>query len=78
MDKLSIYKIGVKGGEGKTETTGFVSSYIGNKKILSIDNFNGSGDTYKQRENPIICISDGEYCIFEGTHEQLIERLKNK
>jgi hypothetical protein len=75
MKNLSITTIGVKGGQSKNKNTGYISAYSGNEKIMSIDNYKGSGDTYIQREEPIICISDGEYCIFEGTHKQLIEKL---
>ena len=76
MKTLSINTIGVKGGANKSQNTGYVSAYSGNDRIMSIDNYKGSGETYEQREEPIICISDGEYCIFEGTHKQLIEKLK--
>jgi len=76
MKTLSINTIGIKGGATKSQNTGYVSAYSGNDKIMSIDNYKGSGETYEQREEPIICISDGEYIIFEGTHKQLINRLK--
>ena len=75
MKTLSISTIGIRGGMSKSQNTGYISAYSGNDKILSIDNYKGSGDTYEQRNEPIICISNGEYIIFEGTHEQLINRL---
>ncbi len=76
MKKLSTNTIGVHGGNTKIQNQGYVAVYSGNDKILSVDNYNGSGDTYVQREEPVICISDGEYCIFEGTHKQLIDLIK--
>jgi len=75
MKTLQINTIGIKGGATKSQNTGYLSAYSGNDKIMSIDNYKGSGDTYEQREKPLIYIFDGEYCIFEGTHEQLIEKL---
>jgi len=78
MKTLSINTIGIKGGATKSQNTGYLSAYSGNDKIMSIDNYKGSGDTYEQREKPVICIfdlKDTGNCIFEGTHEQLIEKL---
>lgn len=76
MKTLSIYTNGVKGTGVKEQKLGYVSAYSGNDKIMSIDNYSGAGESYKQRENPVICIFDGMDCIFEGTHEQLINKLK--
>ena len=77
MKNLSIATIGIKGGDAKQQKTGYVSVYSGNDLILSVDNFRGSGETYQQLPEPSIIIrSDNWTVIFEGTHEQLINRLK--
>jgi len=76
MKTLSAFTQGIKGGKSKQEKHGYASLQFDGNKVLSIDNFTGIGERYKQRENPIVCIFDGFNCIFEGTHEQLINRLK--
>jgi len=78
MKNLSITTIGIKGGIAKNQNTGYISAYSGNAKIISVDNYKGSGNSYEQREKPVICIFNTEGtgdCIFEGTHEQLTEKL---
>lgn len=78
MKTVKIGTQGVKGGNYKEKTVGYASVINGGNKIISIDNFVGVGDIYKQREEPIICIfGETSYdVLFEGTHEQLIELLK--
>lgn len=75
MKDLFVSTQGVRGGNTTTNKKGFVSIFLGNDKLLSVDNFHGSGLDYKQRENPIICIFDGEEVVFEGTKQQLLHRL---
>ena len=70
---LSLYTQGIKGGH-----TGYANICLDSEKIISVDNFKGHSDNYTQRENPVICIFDGEDVVFEGTHEQLIKKLNNK
>jgi hypothetical protein len=81
MKSLNIYTQGVKGGQVKNSTQGYISVYTDNSHLLTIENYKGSGDTYEQRPEPIIIIFDGldspnEKVVFEGTHQQLIEKLK--
>lgn len=78
MKRLSIYTQGVKGGSTNISERGYIAVLADGEKLLSIDNFRGQGENYKKPENPIICIfgeTDGNV-IFEGTHSQLIEKLK--
>lgn len=70
---------GVKGGNYKTKKTGFVCVKVNDQytPLLDIDNFEGSGNTFKQRDEPLIRIYgvDNSTIIFTGTHEQLVEKL---
>lgn len=75
MKRLSVTTQGIKGGQSKTSTQGYAMFCTNGDKLLSIDNFHGSGMDYKQREEPVICIFNDQNCIFEGTHKQLIEKL---
>lgn len=77
MKDLLITTVGIKGGAVKQQRMGFISAWSGNEKIMSVDNYVGFGDTYKQRETAIICIFNNGDCIFEGTHEQLLNKLKS-
>lgn len=67
---------GIKGGNTKTtEKTGFV--LVGcEEHNIQFDNFKGKGDTYKQRENPLITIVANGETKFTGNFCELIERLK--
>ena len=77
MKRLSIEVQGVKGGNTKTQKIGYGMININEVKIMSVDNFKGYGADYVQREEPIICIfgEDRNDCIFEGTHQQLVNLL---
>jgi hypothetical protein len=79
MKKLGIGTIGAKGGAFKQQSVGYASIYSSGEKILSVDNYIGGGSAYQQRKEPIICIFGNpidDECLFEGTHEQLVELLK--
>ena len=81
MSKLSIEKQGVRGGAVRESSAALITLYDGNARILSVDNYYGYGNSYKQRPEPIIVIFDGqnspnEEVIFEGTQKQLVELLK--
>lgn len=79
MKNLGIGTVSVKGGAFKQQTVGYTSIYSGGEKIISVDNYVGGGDSYQQRKEPIICIFGStidDECLFEGTHEQLIELFK--
>ena len=79
MKDLSFRRIGVQGKlNNENKKVGYIGVFSKSEKIISVDNYSGRGDTYQQRDEPIICIFDGEDCIFEGTHEQLIKKLTNK
>jgi hypothetical protein len=77
MKSVTINTQGIKGGLHKMQSVGYVALFSDSEKIISVDNFSGFGDTYRQMKEPIICIfGDGQNdCIFEGTHAQLVDLL---
>lgn len=80
MKRLSIYTQGVTGREPRPSTQGRVTVYSDNSRVVSIDNFQGYGDNYKQRDEPIITIYDArnppnEIIMFSGTQSQLVDIL---
>jgi hypothetical protein len=77
MKNLQVGVQGVKGGNVKQQKVGYAAIFVGSDKIVSVDNYNGTGDNYIQREQPIISIfgEDSHDCIFEGTHTQLVDLL---
>ena len=78
MQNLYLQIQGIKGGKPKTtEKNGSVWAQFGNN-VINIDNFQGRGEKYKQRETPEILIMEkgnGGKTIFEGTFEELKEKL---
>jgi hypothetical protein len=76
MKRLSTTTQGIKGGNTKTTTIGYAMICMDGDKAISIDNYSGHGEFFRQRVNPVICIFESQNCIFEGTHEQLISKLK--
>ena len=60
------------------EDLGYITTFIEGKHnaSISIDMFDGQGETYKRRETPIISIFYGGLKAFEGNTAELIEKLK--
>lgn len=80
MKNLGILTVGVKFGAIKQQTVGQASIFSGGEKIISVDNYISGGTSCQQRKDPIICIFGSaidDECLFEGTHEQLVELLKS-
>ena len=51
MKNLTITTQGVKGGNTKTQNIGYVSAKLRHEEDkITIDNYEGSGTTYKERE----------------------------
>lgn len=80
--RLQVTTQGVSGGKNKTETKGWAAlSFSQEGQTLgqiSVDTFEGSGQTYKERSFPLITISfhDGESPVWSGGINELRERLK--
>lgn len=80
MSKLSLSTIGVKGCTTKrTENIGKVAVDIDNSQdYISIDAFEGQGQTYKRRELSEVEISQSGDVIFKGTFTDLCKKLNSK
>lgn len=70
--RISCKTIGVKGGSPKyKENMRLVCTFIdGSDDYISIDGFQGNGDSYKRREKSLITIHIGGFS-FEGTKDEL-------
>ena len=79
MENLHLETQGVKGGNTKNhKNIGYIWSKFSNC-IISIDNFQGRGDYFKQRKEPLIYICEigiNNKTIFEGTFKELKEKLQ--
>ncbi|REC60501.1 hypothetical protein DRF65_20780 [Chryseobacterium pennae] len=77
MKKLAIKTQNKAGNEPKyKENLGLVSIFINSEAWISIDLFEGFGDSYKQREIEEIVISDNGNIVFKGSFGELIQILK--
>ena len=78
---LSVKTQGIKGTEPKYKSNlGYVSIFKDglSQNMISIDNYEGFGDSYKKREDPEINIQIDGKIMFTGTFEELKKKLQNK
>ncbi|MDC8102692.1 MULTISPECIES: hypothetical protein [Chryseobacterium] len=77
MKKLAIKTQNKAGNEPKyQENLGLVSIFMNSEDWISIDLFEGFGNSYRQRETEEIVISDNENIVFKGSFGELIQILK--
>ncbi|MBT2621245.1 hypothetical protein [Chryseobacterium sp. ISL-6] len=77
MKKLAIKTQNRAGSEPKyKENLGFASIFLHPQDWISIDLFEGFGDSYRQRETEEITISDNGNIVFKGSFRELIQILK--
>jgi hypothetical protein len=77
MKNLSLQTQGVKGGQTKIKNNNGYIMVNCEEHRITFDNFTGSGEYYKQRENPLIEIVEKGEVKFSGNLIELIERLKS-
>lgn len=81
MEKANLnLKIwGIRGNAAQyTQNKGKVVAFIDNTNAyISVDAFDGMGQTYQRRDNCEIEIYDNHEFVFKGTFKELIERLKS-
>lgn len=79
MATLNIKTQNKKGGDPQyKEDLGYGVLFLNSQDHISIDVFEGAGDTYKRREQEeIIIVIFGEE-LFRGTRQELFEKLSNK
>lgn len=78
MAHLSIETQGIKGATtNKKVNLGYVQTFLKHEQdYISVDNFEGQGATYKQREQPEIKIVQNGEELFKGTKYELFELLR--
>lgn len=77
MENIHLETQGVKGGNTKAQKVGYVIACLRhNQDRITIDDFEGHGDSYKQREQQHIEIIENGKVLFSGTKYELFEILK--
>lgn len=78
MKNLAVKTQGIKGGNPQyKENLGLVTTFIGHSEdFISVDNFEGQGDSYKKREMTEIKIVQNGTVLFQGDKYELFEKLK--
>ena len=78
MKNLAIKTQKSSGNEPKyQENLAFVTTFINHSEdYIVVDNFEGYGDSYKQREVSEIKIFENGVLIFSGSKYELFEQLK--
>jgi len=79
MEKLTITTQGIKGGDTKTQKAGYALIELRHDQDrITIDDFEGRGTTYKQRELQNIEIIQNGKVLFSGNKYELFEILKGE
>lgn len=79
MKNIWIETQGVKGGKTQTKEVGFVIACLRHEQDrITIDDFEGFGDNYKQRELQLIEIIENGKVLFSGSKYELFDILKGK
>ena len=78
MKNITITTQGIKGGKTKTANVGYALIELRHEQDrITIDDFTGTGQRYKQRELQHIEIINNGKVIFSGNKFELFEILKN-
>ena len=75
MAILKIQTQGVKGGNTNTKEVGYSMVSIDETTRISVDNFEGYGNDYKERATPLIEIIENGVNLFSGTFDELKKKL---
>lgn len=78
MEHISIETQNIKGNEPKyEEDLGFIATFLRHDEdIIIIDDFQGLGENYRQRELTEIRVYQNGELIFEGDKYDFFEQLK--
>ena len=77
-DNIHLETQGIKGGKTKTQKVGFLIACLRHDQDrISIDDFEGQGANYKQREMQQIEIIQNGKILFRGDKYELFEILRN-
>lgn len=76
MKKLAIKTQNRRGNEPKyKENLGFASIFLHSNNWISIDLFEGFGDSYRERKIEEVTITDNGKTVFKGSFKELIKIL---
>ena len=79
MANLSIKTQGVRGGEPKFQENIAASTlFLHSEDRISVDVFEGQGNSYKRREREVIEIYENGKLLFSGNRYELFDILKGK
>jgi len=78
MENIQLETQGIKGGKTKAQKVGFVLVCLRHEQDrITIDDFDGYGHDYKQRELQLIEIIENGEVLFSGDKYELFEILKS-
>lgn len=78
MENIGITTQGIKGRQTKTQKVGYALIELRhNHDRITIDDFEGQGSNYKQREEQKIEIIKNGETLFSGSKYELFEILEN-
>lgn len=78
MENILIETQGIKGGQAKSQIVGYVLACLRHSQDrIIIDDYQGQGDSYKQRELQLIEIIENGKILFSGDKYELFEKLKS-
>jgi hypothetical protein len=79
MNNIAITTQGVKGGSTKCQKVGYALIELRHDQDrITIDDFEGRGENYKQREQQLIEIIQNGKVLFSGSKHELFELLTQK
>lgn len=79
MNNIYIETQGIKGGETQSKNVRYVLVELRHERdCITIDDFEGRGDTYRQRELQLIEIIQNGKVLFSGDKYELFEILDAK
>lgn len=77
MDNIHIETQGIKGGNTKTSNVGYTIAYLKHSEdMITIDDFEGFGNDYVQRELQLIEIIQNGETLFSGDKYELFDILR--
>ncbi len=77
MKNISVHTQGVKGRNSQTKNVGYASVALRHEQDrITIDDFEGAGESYKQRELQLIEIYQNGVILFHGDKYELFEILR--
>jgi hypothetical protein len=79
MKNLEVKVQGVRGGTPQFLRVGYVNIFMCHPEdFVLVDSFEGQGDTYQRREQVLVKIVGNGEILFEGTKQELFEKLKSQ